>query len=275
MTTIEVSAPAKINLNLRILRKREDGFHDLETLMAPVGLHDTLSLSKAADALKFSCSRTDLETEDNLVIRAVRLVEKEVGQSLPLAIHLEKRTPSGAGLGGGSSDAAATLKAVQQLYELEISQERLLTLAAELGSDVPFFIHGTTSWCRGRGEILDPIDFPENLPLFLLRHSIEIATPWAYRHWASSRELTAFPYAAQSLCWGEVFNDLERPAFAKYLILGETKRWLLQQPEVEAACMTGSGSAMFALLHAPHSENRAALAKRARARYGEHLWIWC
>ena len=163
---IEISAPAKINLNLRILRKREDGFHDLETLMTCVDLADTLTVSKST-ALRFTCSRLDLETEDNLVIRSVRLLEKEVGRPLPLNLHLEKRTPSGAGLGGGSSDAAATFKAVRELYQLDVPDHRLKTLAAELGSDIPFFISGGTAWCRGRGEILDPIDFPWKLNLLL------------------------------------------------------------------------------------------------------------
>ena len=267
---IELSAPAKINLNLRILGKRGDGFHDLETLMTCVNLADTLTVSKAA-TLKFTCSRPDLETEDNLVIRSVRLLEREVGRDLPLNIHLEKRTPSGAGLGGGSSDAAATFKAVRELYELEVSNERLETLSAELGSDIPFFISGGTAWCRGRGEILEPVEFPWKLNLLLLRHPLEIPTPWAYKHWASSKEVPGLPYAVQAMPWGEIVNDLERPAFAKYLIIGDTKRWLLDQPEIEAAAMTGSGSALFAILK--DNADRQELMQRAKAHYGESLWM--
>ena len=267
---IELSAPAKINLNLRILGKREDGFHGLETLMTYVDLADTLTVSKAA-TLRFTCSRPDLETEDNLVIRTVRLLEREVGRDLPLNIHLEKRTPSGAGLGGGSSDAAATFKAVRELYELEMSNERLETLSAELGSDIPFFISGGTAWCRGRGEILEPVEFPWKLNLLLLRHPLEIPTPWAYKHWASSKEVPGLPYAVQAMPWGEIVNDLERPAFAKYLIIGDTKRWLLDQPEIEAAAMTGSGSALFAILK--DNADRQELMQRAKAHYGESLWM--
>jgi len=266
---IELSAPAKINLNLRILGKREDGFHDLETLMTCVDLADTLTVSKA-NSLQFTCSRPDLETENNLVIRSVHLLEKEVGGDLPIKIHLEKRTPSGAGLGGGSSDAAATFKAVRELYELNISNERLEQLAAELGSDIPFFISGGTAWCRGRGELLEPIDFPWKLKPMLFRHPLEIPTPWAYKNWAGSKEIPELPYAAQTMPWGEIVNDLERPAFAKYLILGDTKRWLLNQPEVDAAAMTGSGSALFAILK--DTANRQELAQRAKEHYGESLW---
>ncbi|MDA7644643.1 4-(cytidine 5'-diphospho)-2-C-methyl-D-erythritol kinase [Verrucomicrobiales bacterium] len=268
---IELSATAKINLNLRILGKRKDGFHDLETLMTCVDLADTLTVSKAG-TLRFTCSRPDLETEDNLVIRAVRLLEKEVTSDLPVSIHLEKRTPSGAGLGGGSSDAAATFKAVRELYQLDVSNQRLEALAADLGSDIPFFITEGTAWCRGRGERLEPIEFPWKLNLMLLRHPLEIPTPWAYKHWASSKEIPGLPYTTQTMPWGEIINDLERPAFAKYLILGDTKRWLLDQPEVEAAAMTGSGSALFAILK--DGVDRQELAKRAKEHYGESLWTY-
>ena len=268
---IEIQAPAKINLNLRILGKREDGFHELETLMTPVALADTLTLSKRKTGLEFTCSRADLESDDNLVIRSVRLLESEIDRKLPVAIHLEKRTPSGAGLGGGSSDAAATLKALRRLYELDVSDAKLEELSAELGSDIPFFIRGETSWCRGRGERLEPIDFPYQLQPLLFRHPIEIPTPWAYQRWSASQELPGLPYEAQPMPWGDVVNDLERPAFEKYLIIGDTKGWLLEQPEVEAAAMTGSGSALFALLH--DGAERQEIARRAVQRYGESLWV--
>ena len=268
---IEVQAAAKINLSLQILGKRQDGFHDLETLMTPIALHDTLRVSKHHRGLRFTCSQEDLETDDNLVVRAVRLLEEDTKQSLPLHIHLDKRTPAGAGLGGGSSDAAATFKAVRELYELDVSDERLEGLSAKLGSDIPFFIAGKTAWCRGRGEMIEQIEFPWKLDVLLMRHPLKIPTPWAYQHWADSKQVPGLPYAAQSMPWGTIVNDLERPAFAKYLIIGETKRWLLEQPEVEAAAMTGSGSALFALLK--ERSDREALIARARERYGESLWL--
>lgn len=270
---LEVSAPAKINLNLRILGKRPDGFHELETLITEVALHDRLTFTKRSHGVEFTCSRSDLETADNLVVRAVRLLERESGSTLPVGIHLEKRTPSGAGLGGGSSDAAATLKAVRQLYELPIGDQRLETLAADLGSDVPFFLRGGTAWCRGRGEQLESVEL-ENPPanILLLRHSLEIPTPWAYQRWTASRELPEFPYAPQTQPWGEVVNDLERPAFEKFLILGMTKQWLLEQDEVAAACMTGSGSALFAILSSDEPSAREQLSEKARKHFGSDLW---
>lgn len=269
---LEVDAPAKINLCLTIKGKRPDGFHELETLITPTGLHDTLSFKKSDSSFAFTCSRRDLESEDNLVTRAVRILERHVQRSLPVRIHLEKRIPSGAGLGGGSSDAAATLKALRQLFELECSNETLEQLGAELGSDIPCFIRGGTTWCRGRGERLESVEFPWKLHILLLRHALEIATPWAYKNWADSKEIPGLPYVPQATPWGHVVNDLERPAFQKYLILGETKRWLLEQPEVEAAAMTGSGSALFALLRDGTAATRAQLSERARHRYGDSLW---
>lgn len=271
---LTLHAPAKINLSLRILGRREDGFHELETLMVPVpNLYDTLAFTRTNDEAAFSCSRTDLSGSDNLVVRAIRLLEDATGKPLPLRIHLDKQIPSGAGLGGGSSDAAATLQAVNQLYDLNLPDKTLHTVASELGSDVPFFLQTGACWCRGRGEQLKPIDFPHELNILLLRHAIDIPTPWAYQQWADSRERPEFPYAPQPMPWGEIVNDLERPTFQKVLILGHTKRWLLEQPEVEAAAMTGSGSALFALLKESNTEARQQLTHRARTHYGESLWV--
>ncbi len=269
---MQVHAHAKINLNLRILRKRTDGFHDIETLMVPISLHDQLDIEHADDGdLQFTCSRADLTGNDNLVVRAVRLLEKHVGKPLPVRIHLTKHVPSGAGLGGGSGDAAAALLAIRDLFDLqEVADGQLESIAAQLGSDIPFFIKGQAAVCRGRGEILDPSTFQAQLALVLFKHPLDIPTPWAYQKWAESKEHPDFLYAAQDQPWGEIVNDLERPVFAKYLILGETKRWLLKQPEVEAASMTGSGSALFAILK--NADQAGALIERAQKHFGEALW---
>lgn len=269
---MHVRAHAKINLNLRILRKRSDGFHDIETLMVSIGLHDVLDIERAhGETLEFTCSRTDLTGDDNLVVRAVRLLEAFVERPLPVRIHLSKHIPSGAGLGGGSGDAAAALVAVRELFALnDVSDAQLEGIAAQLGSDIPFFIRGTPAICRGRGEILDPVLFDQPLSLVLFKHPLDIPTPWAYQKWADSVEHPSLPYTAQLQPWGEIVNDLERPVFAKYQILGEMKRWLLDQPEAEAASLTGSGSALFAIIK---DLNLAEpLIQRAQERYGESLW---
>ncbi len=271
MTNSSLSAPAKINLDLRILRKREDGFHEIDTLMMPVALHDELRLTqRSSGGLAFSCNQPDLETADNLVVQALRALEAAMGHALDLAVHLEKRIPSGAGLGGGSSDAAAVLRGARDLFELPLEDSRLEVIGAELGSDVPFFIRGQAARCRGRGEQIEHVHFPWKIRPLLLKPAFGIPTPWAYRHWQASTEIAGIPYTPQPMPWGEIFNDLERPVFAKHLVLGEMKRWLLDQPEVEAAGMSGSGSTMFALLE-ERAEARS-LEKRALTRYGDHLW---
>ena len=269
---MKVRAHAKINLNLRILRKRIDGFHDIETLMVPISLHDVLDIERTqGGALEFTCSRNDLNSDDSLVVRALRLLESFVERPLPVCIHLTKQVPSGAGFGGGSGDAAAALVAVRDLFTLdEVTDTQLESIAAQLGSDIPFFIKGKPKICRGRGEILEPAPFDQELPLVLFKHPLDIPTPWAYQKWADSVEHPSLPYVAQIQPWGEIVNDLECPVFAKYQILGEMKRWLLEQPEAEAASMTGSGSALFAILKDP--QQAEALIQRAQERYGASLW---
>lgn len=269
---MEVRAHAKINLSLRILGKREDGYHELETLMTEISLHDTLRLERLPNESpwKLTCSRPELETADNLVANALRAIEAEVAVPLPVAVHLEKRIPSGAGLGGGSSDAAATLRGVTKLFNLEIGTGRLLEIAATLGSDVPFFLFGRPCLCTGRGDAPRPVPLRTGHDFVLFKLPFDIPTPWAYRQWSSSKEAAEFAYREQKLPWVTLVNDLERPVYAKYLILGQLKNWLLQQEEVVAALLTGSGSALFAVLH--EAEQAPALLARARERYGEQLW---
>jgi len=270
---MEIHAHAKINLSLRILNKRSDGFHELETVMSEISLYDTLSIeTNDSGKLAFTCSRDDLQEDDNLVVRAVRLLEAASGKALGLTIHLEKRTPSGAGLGGGSSDAAATLKAVNELCDLALTQEQLLEMAAQLGSDVPFFLLGQPCLCQGRGEELTPHDIPVGIPIVLFKLPLSIPTPWAYKQWSTSKEIPDIPYDAQSSPWGDLVNDLERPAFEKYLILGQMKQWLLKQEAVQAALMTGSGSALFAVMK--DGALASGLIDQASERYGEGLWTF-
>ncbi len=154
---MKIEAPAKLNMTLRVLGRREDGFHELETLMVPVsGLADVLEI-EAAEAFSFSCAGADVPAdESNLVVKAVRIFERETGRECRYRIGLTKRVPPGAGLGGGSSDAAAVLGALDELEGTGLEKARLGTMAAELGSDVPFFLDGGACWCRGRGESLGP-----------------------------------------------------------------------------------------------------------------------
>jgi len=185
-------------------------------------------------------------------------------------MRLMKAIPHGAGLGGGSSDAAATLRMLDQFYDTGLARERLLGMAAELGSDVPVFVEGRAAWCRGRGEIVEAAEFAEGLPVLLLKPGFGVPTPWAYKRWKESRPLKGVRYEGQDFPWGRLENDLERPVFEKYLVLAAMKEWLREQPETAGALMSGSGSTMFAVLRETGMGGR--LAGRAREVFGRELW---
>ncbi len=157
MPTLTLQAPAKINLRLKILGKRADGYHEIETLMQRIGLWDTLRLQPRDRGVELVCPKNpELAGPENLAVKALDRLSAEIGRPLPFRIHLTKRIPWGAGLGGGSSDAAAVLKGVNDWLGRPVSLDRLSRLAAQLGSDVPFFLLEQTAWARGRGERLDP-----------------------------------------------------------------------------------------------------------------------
>lgn len=270
---MEFFAPAKVNLSLRVVRRRADGFHEIDTLMAPLSLCDVLEVERRpSGGLAFSCSDTTLPTgPENLVVRAVNAFTERTGIATDVAIHLRKTIPHGAGLGGGSSDAATTLLALNEVFETRLPKPVLAELAANIGSDIPFFIYRSAARCRGRGELVEPCVLPDKIPLILLKPSFGIPTPWAYKQWQNSREIPGISYASQSFPWGELVNDLERPVFEKYIQLAELKRWLLAQPEVAGAMMSGSGSTMLAVLRA--RELGAALMEKARVQFGANIWL--
>ena len=267
-------APAKINLSLRVLGRRDDGFHEIETLMVPISLADELVVESghgAAGSIELTCSDPTIPTGvGNLAFRAAELFISRVGTlGSALRLVLDKRIPHGAGLGGGSSDAAAVLLALNDLYAANLTMSQLSGMAAELGSDVPFFIYRSAAVCRGRGERVEPVALNEAVPLLLLRPPFPVPTPLAYQRWHASRKIPGSPYASQNLPWGVLVNDLERPVFEKYFLLAEMKTWLLGQPVVAGALMSGSGSTVFGVLRS--SAEAQSLARRAQAEFGE---IW-
>ncbi len=273
----EVFAPAKTNLHLRILRKREDGFHEIETRMVKLSLQDRLRLQwRDDDHVVLRCSDASLPAgEDNLAVRAVRALEMHTNKVFSISIDLEKNIPSGAGLGGGSSDAAAVLRAINVMGSLFLPEEELAAVGATIGSDIPFFVYDRACDCRGRGEIVIPLpeeDRIGSLPVFLIKPAFEISAAWAYQHFGSSAEYEGFLYHEQACSWGTMVNDLERPVFEKFPVLGEMKSWLIAQPETEAALLSGSGSTMLAVLRA--GAIGEALRQRALERYGETCWTF-
>lgn len=269
---MKIEVPAKLNLSLRIEGRREDGFHELETLMVPVpDLHDILEV-EAAEEFSFSCAQEGVPTdESNLVVKAVRLFEKATGEACRQAVRLEKKIPHGAGLGGGSSDAAAMLMVLNALSAEKLPMDGLLELAGGLGSDVPFFLRGTACRCRGRGEKLESAEV-EELDVVLAKPSFGVSTPDAYGRWKDSKELPGVSYEAQNCDGVELVNDLERPVFEKFPYLAELKMWFLGQPEVQGALMSGSGATVFGVLRDGCSAED--VESRLQEEMGPGLWIW-
>ena len=271
--SITVTAPAKINLSLRVIGKRSDGFHEVDTLMTPVpGLFDTLTFT-AADAYSLTSDVADIPVdESNLITKATRLFEKLSKKPCLAHIHLEKRIPHGAGLGGGSSDAAATLRAWNEWHGNPLDESTLHEAAATLGSDVPFFLSGTTARATGRGEILTPADAPPRQTIVIFKPAFAVSTPDAYARWKGADALPGVVYEAVQTPWGTLVNDLEKPVFGKFLFLAELKNWLNSRPEVRTALMSGSGSAMFALLSDPSQAE--SLIQTVRDRLDPVIWAW-
>jgi 4-diphosphocytidyl-2-C-methyl-D-erythritol kinase len=272
-----IAAPAKTNLWLRVLGKRDDGYHEIDTRMVQLGLEDLVRLKwRDDDEVVLRCSDPELPSgEDNLVIKAVRALERHTDKVFSLSIDLEKHIPSGAGLGGGSSDAAAVLRALNMMASLGLAEDELAAVGATIGSDIPFFIYDRPCDCRGRGEIVVPIpaeEAPPSLPIFLYKPAFGIAAAWAYRRYAESAEYEGFSYAPQTGPWGTMVNDLERPVFEKFPVLGDMKSWLIAQPGVRAALLSGSGSTMLAVLE--EGADAAELGRATRERYGESGWTW-
>jgi 4-diphosphocytidyl-2-C-methyl-D-erythritol kinase len=270
---MQLFAPAKINLSFQIRHRRADGFHEIETLMTPIALCDELTIepNEPGAGLAFSSDDPSLPAgEDNLVVRAARSFFAEIKVEPAVRIALRKRIPHGAGLGGGSSDAASTLLGLNELHGWPLPPACLTSLAAGIGSDVPFFLAQGAARCRGRGEIVEPVSPLPEWPLLLLKPEFGVPTSWAYQHWRDSRGLPGVDYTPQTVGELSLQNDLERPVFEKYLFLARMKGWLREQPEVAAALLSGSGSTIFAVLRA--AKAAGALADRARAELDPGLW---
>jgi 4-diphosphocytidyl-2-C-methyl-D-erythritol kinase len=266
---MKILSPAKINLTLEILGKRSDGFHELATWMLPVGLYDTIEIEPAGSP-SFQSNVPELDGDpSNLVSRAADLFNRTAEIDMAYGIRLEKKIPIGAGLGGGSSNAAATLRLLNELHNSRFRPEELEVLAAKLGSDVAFFIAGRSAWCSGRGEQIDLRLFPEDLWVCLFKPGFGISTAGVYRAYAQL-ELERKHGKGIETPWGKLQNDLEQAVLPKYLFLRLVKDWLNQQPESVFALMSGSGSTMFAIVR--DQPNGGTLQGRFWAEFGEQTW---
>jgi len=249
--------PAKINLGLNVLRKREDSFHDIDTCMITIPLTDVLEVLPANN---FSFRQTGLSIsgseEDNLVVKAYRLMQREY-QVEPVSIHLLKNIPMGAGLGGGSSDAAYTILALNEIFSLQLPKEKLRELAAELGSDCPYFIENIPQIAKERGDILIPINLElKGYYIKLINPGIHIGTSEAYANIGlykgegSVEDILQHPISEWKL---ELQNSFENAVFTNYPQLANLKNALYEEGAVYAS-MTGSGSTLYGIFkNVPYS----------------------
>ena len=282
---LERKSPCKVNLLLNILGRRPDGFHELETVLHPVNLFDEIHCERGGKGIQLTCDEPALPVDSrNLVFRAAEAFLKPHNPRAGVRIHLQKKIPLAAGLGGGSGNAATTLLALNELFDRPLSTANLNELAASLGSDVPFFLQSRPALATGRGETIQPLDFFPALRgrAFLLIHpGFGIATAWAYQGLARfpaalngrrgrAEKLVALLQAGNlHAVNGEFYNALEAPALEKYPVLALFQEFLRANGAL-AALMSGSGSTTFAI-----AENQAAaesLVEKFKLKFGQNCW---
>jgi 4-diphosphocytidyl-2-C-methyl-D-erythritol kinase len=299
MADLVVTAPAKINLHLEVLGLRPDGFHELAMVMQSIDLADQLVISPSADGLiQLSCDRSELTTGgDNLIVRAAELLRSRVGlPELGARMTLRKRIPIGAGLAGGSSDGAAALFGLNQVWGLSLGESALTDLAAELGSDMPFCLGGGCQLCFGRGERLEPIAIGQVAPLWvlLIKHpQVSVSTPWAYGRCRELRGQTyladeqAFADRRQALrlsplvhalqgqgSWPALRNDLQSVVEPEVPVVAAGMTLLRRAEASLAVAMSGSGPSLFALFSTRELAAQAAAALAAPlAAAGFDSWV--
>jgi len=279
--TLEKNSPCKVNLLLNILGRRPDGFHELETVMQPVNLFDYLQFTRGGSGVQLTCSEPSLPTDSsNLVHRAATAFLQQAGIKDGVRIHLEKKIPMAAGLGGGSGNAATTLLALNELFGHPLAFAQLDQIAASLGSDIPFFLQDKPALAIGRGEkvsSLEPFRALRGAAFLLIHPAFGIATAWAYK------ELARFPAAfngqpgrAQELiellnttdllrAGAAFYNSLEAPALEKYPLLALYQEFLRAQGAA-AALMSGSGSTTFAIARDETDARR--LEEQVQSKFG-------
>ena len=252
MEKVEVSSPAKINIGLNVIRKREDGFHDISTIFHPLQIEDFIVFEKSNKSEFHSNNSLLKNDESNLIIKSVKLLEKNVNKDLQVKIKLEKNIPLGAGLGGGSSNAAATLKALNSLFNLNVSYTVLFNLALQLGSDVPYFLNPVTSYAESRGEKLFPLNFSIGYPILIVNPGIHIETKWAFGLIKTDEKsdklktiLNTNKFEVEKLK-NFVTNDFEKIVFDKYPEIAEVKLKLYTLG-AEFALMSGTGSTVYGI----------------------------
>lgn len=262
--TDTAKAYAKINLGLRILRKRPDGFHDIETVFHRIAWFDELKFSPAETIEVHSTSADAPAGEENICFKAARLIQEEMGIRDGVSIHITKNIPVGAGLGGGSSNAATVLKLLPHLWKVSVDPERLDHIALELGSDVPFFLHSGSALGKGRGEELEYFRLSVPYAILLCNPNIHVATGWAYSNvkpdasrLSSLIDLIQSGMVDGTLLREALVNDFETSVFAAFPMIGRVKSEMLERGAA-AAAMSGSGSTVFGLFSNTAAAEEAA-----------------
>ena len=250
---LELQAPAKLNLFLHVVGRRPNGYHELQSVFVLIDLCDTIRISVREDGVIDRNGDIIGDISKDLCVRAAKLLQRETGCSLGADIEVTKRIPAGAGLGGGSSDAATTLMGLNHLWKLNIPTERLMTLATQLGADVPFFLLGTNAWVEGIGEKLQPISIP-SLPFAVIWPGVSQPTPEIFLHPLLTRNtkyvtMSILDAARETGDWMSLgHNDLE--PIVK-IVNPEVNKLLTALPQFR---LTGSGSAVFTLMRKDEAE---------------------
>jgi 4-diphosphocytidyl-2-C-methyl-D-erythritol kinase len=281
-TSLTVWAPAKVNLFLEVLARRPDGYHEIATLMVAVNLYDRLDFrADDSGAVTLTTNHPDLSVgPDNLVVRAARLLRERTGHGGGAAIHLRKRIPIAAGLAGGSTDAAAALAGLNHLWGLGLSRAALADLAAELGSDVPFFFHTPAAWCTGRGEVVEPLALAQPLYFVLACPPVGCSTAEVYRRVAVPTAPVDGGAARAAAAAGDVealgrllFNRLQGPAEAVCPPVAELAR-RVGRLGAAGCLMSGSGSSVLAVCRDRREAVRTARRLRSETPAGEALRVF-
>lgn len=288
-----IHSPAKLNLFLEILSKRADGFHEIETFMTTIGLYDSLFFREGlTDEIKFTVQGVNEVTrrnskianieslpvdQNNLILRAAKLLRDHTGTENGVQIHLQKRIPIAAGLAGGSSNAAAALIGLNRFWKLGLTSEELIELSLNLGSDIPFFLSCTKSAiCRGRGELIEPVSIPSGLNVVIAQPLTGNSTAEVYRHCRPSENSRTVSPLVDSLHTGSpsrvmpyLFNALQKPAEGLNSDIEKMSQLFSQFP-FSGHMMSGSGSSYFGICR--NREMAISLSRQIKMRHGGFVY---
>ena len=263
---IKKNANAKINIGLEVLNKRGDNYHNLNTVFYSLhNLYDEIIFERNdEEKVNLDSNIPELNDKNNLINTAIRKIERKVSKKIGVNISLSKNIPMGAGLGGGSSDAACTINAINQIYELGLSYNEKLIIAQAVGSDVPFFLQGGAAIGRSRGETLAFFDYKVPYQIVIISPNIHVSTPAAYaalERDETPRQLVDYKQILErskdnpSLMKSMIFNDFEKPIFAKHPEIKDIKLRLYSEDAV-FALMSGSGSSVFGMFEQGYDINK-------------------